>query len=116
MSYKKPNPLPRPKKNNMYDIAINDNLPAPIPRDNKIDTLNSQLNEVTNILNDNIDKTINNMDNTVSLSQSTDDLREYSASFNTNARKAKRKMYFKNKKLQALIGGIVVVIIIIIFV
>ena len=99
------NPLPRPKKN-----IINDNLFAPIPRkNNKIEEVNTQLYEITNILNDNIETNITTMENLVS----TDKLKDNRLRLN---KKKKIKMYLKNKKLQAFISGIVVVIIIIILV
>tara|TARA_Y100000996_G_scaffold209085_1_gene164108 strand:+ start:351 stop:686 length:336 start_codon:yes stop_codon:yes gene_type:complete len=105
-----PNPLPR--------IKINENLNAPIPRnipkEKNFKDMNNQLDEITNILNDNIDKTINNMENTLILSESTDKLREQSNQFNKTSKKVKRKMYFKNKKLQIILGIVVIVIIIIV--
>ena len=99
------NPLPRPKKN-----IINDNLFDHIPRkNNKIEEVNTQLYEITNILNDNIETNITTMENLVS----TDKLKDNRLRLN---KKKKIKMYLKNKKLQAFISGIVVVIIIIILV
>ena len=113
-----PTPINRPRPKN--DNSLNDK--APLPRsvikskkgDDIFENLNLQIDEVSNVLQDNIEKSICNMENIDNLSKSSDDLKQNSVQFNRNSKKIKKKMFWKNKKLTMVIGGIIVVVIVII--
>lgn len=132
-----PDPLPRPKRiqkkrtgtiNNNKGVLSDDTLDIDEimikPKqpeitiessdNNKINQLESDLDNVKCVLHDNIRSSIDNLDNTEQLYEKTEQLRSSSKLFNKQSKKSKLKYYWKNKKLQLIIGGIVVIIIIII--
>ena len=91
-------------------------LSSQVTTDNTIDQLNTQLDTVSSILKQNINQTIDNMDSITDLNNKTDNMRKSSHSFRKESKKAKKKMRCKNKRLQVIIGGIVVVGIIILII
>lgn len=73
--------------------------------------LNTQLDIVSDTMQNNIDKTIHNMEDIDLLSLNSMKMKENSEQFNKRAKKAKRKMYWKNKRIIGIIGGVVGIVI-----
>ena len=78
--------------------------------------LNRQIDIVSDTMQQNIDKTMQNMEEFHKLSNSSIQMKENSELFNQRAKKAKRKMYWKNKKIIGVAGSITGLIILIILI
>ncbi len=81
-----------------------------------IEKLNVQMDIVSNVMHKNIEKTMDNMEDLNTLSRTSMELKENSEQFNKKAVKAKRKMYWKNKKIIFIASSLVGVIVWIILV
>jgi len=73
--------------------------------------LNTQLDIVSDTMQNNIDKTIHNMEDIDLLSLNSMEMKDNSEQFNKKAKKARRKMYWKNKRIIGIIGGVVGIVI-----
>ena len=114
-----PLPLPRTSNKNTINYSQMDDISIDVnnednSKDNKINILNNEIDKVTNVLNDNIRVSLSNIEDTEVLTEKTQELRLSSNIFNKQSKRTKMKMYWKNQKLKCIIGGIVVIIIIII--
>ena len=76
------------------------------PTSSKVEILEKQVNDVQTILQNNIEIAIDNVDQTEDLESKTDSLSRFSKEFSVQAKKTKRKYYWKSKKLSLVIVGI----------
>ncbi|OTF74162.1 synaptobrevin-like protein [Euroglyphus maynei] len=83
-------------------------------KDEKIERLQDHVEEVSNIMQMNIDKIMERGSNLDNLQDRSQNLSEYSTEFRNGARRVQRKMWWKNMKINIIIGIIVAIILIII--
>ncbi|CAJ1070091.1 PREDICTED: vesicle-associated membrane protein 8-like isoform X2 [Xyrichtys novacula] len=81
---------------------------------NKMDQVQSQVNEVKVILKDNITKVLERGDRLDDLIGKTDDLQASADSFQRTSQRVARKYWWKNIKMMIIIGVVVLIIIILI--
>jgi len=82
----------------------------------KVAVLRSQVNEVKEVMSDNIEKVMQRGENLDNLVTKTTDLEAGAAVFRDKTKIVRRKMWWKNTKMNIIIGVVVVVIILIIIV
>uniref|UniRef100_A0A3P9H1X7 Si:ch73-234b20.5 n=1 Tax=Oryzias latipes TaxID=8090 RepID=A0A3P9H1X7_ORYLA len=80
----------------------------------KLDQVQSQVNEVKDILKDNIDKVLERGDRLNELIDKTDDLQASADSFQKTSTRVARKYWWKNIKLMIIIGVVLLVVLILI--
>ncbi|RVE66133.1 hypothetical protein OJAV_G00123420 [Oryzias javanicus] len=80
----------------------------------KLDQVQSQVNEVKDILKDNIDKVLERGDRLNELIDKTDDLQASADSFQRTSTRVARKYWWKNIKMMILIGVILLIVLILI--
>ncbi|XP_004074536.1 vesicle-associated membrane protein 8-like isoform X2 [Oryzias latipes] len=80
----------------------------------KLDQVQSQVNEVKDILKDNIDKVLERGDRLNELIDKTDDLQASADSFQRTSTRVARKYWWKNIKLMIIIGVVLLVVLILI--
>ena len=95
---------------------MNTNPGAPVPRSVKVNSVDIQLSDITNILNDNISKSISNSENLHILEEKTSQLKNDSKIFYKESNSVKKKMRIKNMKCFGIIVTVVVIIIIILLI
>ena len=78
--------------------------------------LQSEVNEVVGIMQDNIHKVMERGEQLDQLQTKTDDLQQSSMQFRRGANRVRRQMWWRDMKVKLLIGGTIVIIIIIIIV
>jgi len=78
---------------------------------NKTQEIMDQVEEVKGIMHNNIDTLVKNVDNLEVLQDKSETMRDTSQQFKRNATTLKRTMWWKNLKLQLIIGFIVIAII-----
>jgi len=85
------------------------------PEDNtKVAALRSQVNEVKDVMSKNIEKVMERGDNLDNLVTKTTDLEAGAAVFRDQTKVVRRKMWWKNAKMNLILGIVVIVIIVII--
>lgn len=94
--------------------SSNSNSSTEQPPISKIDTVKVQIEDVTNIMKDNLNKTLKRGDQLADIQNKTEDLERDSAKFYRSSQTLRRQMFMKNIKLIALIVSIVLVLILII--
>eukprot|EP00835_Amoeboradix_gromovi_P001955 NODE_100_length_20777_cov_0.240884.p17 type:complete len:126 gc:universal NODE_100_length_20777_cov_0.240884:5662-6039(+) len=78
--------------------------------------LQSEVNEVVGIMQDNIHKVMERGEQLDQLQTKTDDLQQSSMQFRRGANRVRRQMWWRDMKVKLLIGGTIIIIIIIIVV
>ena len=73
-----------------------------------------EVDQVKGVMSDNINQAMSNLESTEQLDQKTQDMKQQSNMFNKQAKTAKNQMWWKNMKLNIIIGCIAVVILFII--
>ncbi|KAI0210665.1 hypothetical protein LSAT2_004554 [Lamellibrachia satsuma] len=76
--------------------------------------LQSQVNEVKDVMTQNIEKVLERGENLEELMVKTTDLEEHSASFQKTARKVKRRMWWQNLKMKIILALVIFTILFII--
>lgn len=84
------------------------------PNDKKVQRLQEHVNEVSNIMQQNIDKIIERGSNLDCLENRSEFLSNHSNEFRVGARRIQRKMWWQNMKVNLIIGLVILVIVIII--
>jgi len=85
------------------------------PEDNtKVAALRSQVNEVKDVMSKNIEKVMERGDNLDNLVTKTTDLEAGAAVFRDQTKVVRRKMWWKNTKMNLILGIVAIVIIVII--
>ena len=77
------------------------------PTSSKVEFLKEEVVQVQDILNANISQVLDNMDQTEDLQEKSKDMSRFSKEFSVRAKEAKRKLYWKSKKLSLIIFSIV---------
>ena len=79
------------------------------PTSSKVEILEKQVNDVHTILQNNIEIALDNVDQTEDLESKTESLSRFSKEFSVQAKKTKRKYYWKSVKrtllLTTFVGG-----------
>ncbi len=78
--------------------------------------LQSEVNEVVGIMQDNIHKVMERGEQLDQLQTKTDDLQQSSMQFRRGANRVRRQMWWRDMKVKLLIGAVLIIIIIIIIV
>ena len=73
-----------------------------------------QVDEVVHIMNDNIQKVMQRGEHLDTLQDRTDNLQQSSMQFRRGANRVRKQMWWKNMKMNLIIGGVVLLIILII--
>ncbi|XP_028661225.1 vesicle-associated membrane protein 8 [Erpetoichthys calabaricus] len=84
------------------------------PGSDKLDNLNSQVNDVKDILKDNIGKVLDRGERLDDLIGKTDELQATAESFQRTSTKIARKMWWRNKKMIIILVIVVLIILIVI--
>ncbi|KAI9106006.1 synaptobrevin [Phlyctochytrium arcticum] len=91
-------------------------MSAPAPPTNKTAQVQSQVDDVVGIMQDNINKAMQRGEHLDSLQTKTDDLQNSSLQFKRGANRVRKQMWWKDMKMKLILAAIVVAIIIIIIV
>ena len=77
---------------------------------NNFTNLQSEVNQVKDVMTDNIDKILKRGDALDDLADRTNQLESTAIQFNVQAKKIKRKMWWKNTKMMIILVGVILVI------
>ncbi|KAI8615081.1 synaptobrevin [Chytriomyces sp. MP71] len=80
----------------------------------KVNTVQKQVDEVVNLMNDNIAKVVQRGENLEQLQDKTEGLQQSALQFKKGASDVRKAMWWKDMKMKMILGGILLVIIIII--
>ena len=74
----------------------------------KEEILNKQIEDVKGVMNDNVAKVLDNIDLTNNLEQQTEEMRGLSKEFSVRSKQVKRKIWYKNFRINICISLIVI--------
>lgn len=86
------------------------------PVGDKISAINSKLDVVKSVMQDNIQQLLVNSEHVDRISSSAESLNEQSVAFKSSTKELRAKMYWKMWKMRLLIGGLVILVLTIIIV
>ncbi|XP_065323719.1 vesicle-associated membrane protein 3-like isoform X1 [Gordionus sp. m RMFG-2023] len=108
---------------NMHELGTSTLGGGPIPgnlppsmQSKRLQQTQAQVDEVVDIMRVNVDKVLERDQKLSELDNRADALQQGASQFETNAGKLKRKYWWKNCKMMAILAGIIIIIIIIIIV
>ena len=70
-----------------------------------------EVDQVKGVMSDNINQAMSNLESTEALNEKTQEMKAQSNMFNKQAKTAKNQMWWKNMKLNIIIGAVVVLIV-----
>ena len=73
-----------------------------------------EVDQVKGVMSENINQAMSNLESTEALNERTNEMRSQSNMFNKQAKTAKNQMWWKNMKLNLIIGAIALVVLLII--
>ena len=80
----------------------------------KVNQVMKEVDQVKGVMSDNINQAMSNLESTEALNEKTQEMKQQSNMFNKQAKTAKNQMWWKNMKLNIIIGCIAAVILFII--